>query len=85
MEHCSGCVIPQDGEVVLRPGDNLTVSISMVTMEELEQLGQVVEHESMKKQRSNDPVTLMDCFTAFTERYDEHCYLSVDSLNKEIF
>ncbi|XP_045201160.2 uncharacterized protein LOC123554858 [Mercenaria mercenaria] len=74
MEHCSGCEIPQDGEAILRPGDHLAVSVQSVTEEQVVGYQRLMEHKSMEKQSSNDPITLLDCFRAFTqsEELDEH-------------
>lgn len=69
MEHCSGCEIPQNGEAILRPGDNLAVSVQSVVDEQVADLQRVTSHRSMEKLRSSDPVTLLDCFRAFTQRY----------------
>lgn len=68
MEHCSGCEIPYDGEAILRPGDHLTVSVVTVTPAQVSSGQKVVDHISMEKQESNEPLTLLDCFTAFTQR-----------------
>lgn len=74
MEHCSGCEILRDGEAILRPGDHLTVCVQEVTQNQIEHAQSFRDHESMEKQRSNEPVTLLDCFGAFTqsEDLDEH-------------
>lgn len=74
MDHCSGCVIPYDGETILRPSDHLTVSITSVTMEMLQESQFVYNHTSTDTHRSDEPVTLLDCFRAFTqsEELDEH-------------
>ena len=69
MEHCSGCEIPHDGEVILRPGDHLAVSIQSVMENQVIEYQRVSQHKSMSKQRSHEPVTLLDCFSAFTQRY----------------
>ena len=69
MEHCSGCEIKREGEAVLRPGDHLTVCVQEVAQTDIEHAQRVTDHKSMEKQRSKDPVTLLDCFSAFTQRY----------------
>ena len=68
MEHCSGCEILQDGEAILRPGDHLTVSVQEVTQGQIEHAQSVTDHKSLEKQRSKEPITLLDCFSAFTQR-----------------
>ena len=72
MEHCSGCEIQRNGEAVLRPGDHLTVCITEVAQTEIEHAQRITDHKSMEKQRSTDPATLLDCFSAFTQRYFNH-------------
>ncbi|XP_060563372.1 LOW QUALITY PROTEIN: uncharacterized protein LOC132722815 [Ruditapes philippinarum] len=67
MEHCTGCEIPADGEAILRPGDNLAVSVQSVTDDQVSEYQRVNQHRSMEKQRSHEPVTLLDCFSAFTQ------------------
>ena len=68
MEHCSGCEILQDGEAILRPGDHLTVSVQEVTQGQIEHAQRFTDHKSLEKQRSKEPITLLDCFSAFTQR-----------------
>jgi len=44
--------------------------------------GQVLtNHTSMENEQSNEPLTLMDCFSAFTQRYiNSHYIRSADYL-----
>ncbi|KAL4220399.1 hypothetical protein ACF0H5_020802 [Mactra antiquata] len=74
MEHCSGCEIPIDGEVILRPGDHLTVSVQCIKEDLVISHQHLVQHKSMEHKRLDEPVTLLDCFRAFTqsEELDEH-------------
>ncbi|XP_052272033.1 uncharacterized protein LOC127872721 isoform X1 [Dreissena polymorpha] len=74
IEHCTGCEIPEQGEAILRPGDNLTVSVSRLPDDFTGVCRGLVNHPSMENKVSDDPVTLMDCFRAFTqsEDLDEH-------------
>lgn len=68
MEHCSGCEIAYESEAILRPGDHLTVSMATMTLAQVNDDQKVVNHKSMEKQQGNDPLTLLDCFSAFTQR-----------------
>ncbi|XP_052783368.1 uncharacterized protein LOC128219583 [Mya arenaria] len=74
IEHCSGCEVPLDGEVILRPGDHLTVSVAAVSEGAVTNGQSVTDHCSMDNLRPSDPVTLLDCFSAFTqsEELDAH-------------
>lgn len=68
MEHCTGCEIPYNGEAILRPGDHLAVHVQSVC-EALVAVSQAVAvHRSMENKQSTDPLTLLDCFRAFTQR-----------------
>lgn len=69
MEHCTGCEIPPNGEAILRPGDHLTVSMATVTHDLVARQQVVVNHKSLENKHSNDPLTLLDCFSAFTQRF----------------
>ena len=77
MEHCPGCEISRDGEAILRPGDHLTVCIQEVAQNQIEHAQRFTDHKSMEKQRSNEPITLLDCFSAFTQRYCFEIHLKV--------
>ena len=72
----------KDGEVMLQPGDNLTVHFrEAVSLEELEAKGHVSDDVSLQRLRSSDPTSIYDCFEAFTQRSVLHMcsqlYLSV--------
>ena len=59
----------KDGEVMLQPGDNLTVHFrEAVSLEELEAKGHVSDDVSLQRLRSSDPTSIYDCFEAFTQR-----------------
>ena len=69
-EHCSGCELSREAvEVQLQPGDNLAVRFTELTPEQMDACYSYPNHKSMADLRSDEPLTLFDCFTAFTERY----------------
>ncbi|XP_077987451.1 uncharacterized protein LOC144442053 [Glandiceps talaboti] len=72
--HCTGCELVREVEISLQSGDHLTVIWEDITQLQLEYAEQVSDHESMKDLRSQDPLTIQDCFHAFTESelLDEH-------------
>jgi len=67
--HCAGCVLPRDNsELGLQPGDHLAVQFVDVSVAQMDSARSVVDHRSMEMLRSAQPLTLYDCFRAFTER-----------------
>ena len=68
-QHCAGCVLPRDGsEVSLQPGDHLAVQFVDLSDSQMELAPRVVDHRSMELLRPSQPLSLYDCFHAFTER-----------------
>ena len=67
IEHCRGCEVT--GETILRPGDNLTVSVAMVTPALVEAGTACADHASMEGLKPSGPITLLECFSAFTQRW----------------
>ncbi|XP_064615104.1 uncharacterized protein LOC135479234 [Liolophura sinensis] len=69
--HCTGCLVLRDSEVNLQPGDHLTITVSDLSGV---QAPPTQDHKSMEKLRPRDPITIYDCFRAFTESeiLDEH-------------
>ncbi|KAK7486496.1 hypothetical protein BaRGS_00022297 [Batillaria attramentaria] len=73
--HCTGCEIPREGDVTLQPGDNMTVHFTeLLPADDVERANQVSDDKSLKHLRSRDPISIFDCFDAFTqsEVLDEH-------------
>ncbi|XP_067669048.1 uncharacterized protein [Haliotis asinina] len=72
--HCTGCVLCREGEVTLQPGDNLTIHIMDMSHDQQQEAAAYHDHASMQDLRPNDPITVYDCFRAFTESeiLDEH-------------
>ena len=68
--HCSGCELPREGQVSLQPGDHITVTFTGLTEGHLKAAGRHVQHSSMDQLRANVPLTLFNCFEAFTQRSD---------------
>lgn len=73
-QHCSGCEVKRDEQLNLQPSDHLVVKFTDLSESYIKDAGRYVEHISMKNRRSSDPLTLYDCFRAFTESelLDEH-------------
>jgi len=69
-QHCSGCELSREAESLsLQPGDHLAVKYTDLTSLQMEQACLYVDDKSMEKLRPADPpLTLFDCFKAFTER-----------------
>ncbi|XP_071085710.1 uncharacterized protein [Haliotis cracherodii] len=72
--HCTGCVLCREGEVTLQPGDNLTIHLMDVSHDQQLEGAAYHDHISVQDLRPNDPITVYDCFRAFTESeiLDEH-------------
>nr|XP_006821983.1 PREDICTED: probable ubiquitin carboxyl-terminal hydrolase 4-like [Saccoglossus kowalevskii] len=72
--HCNGCELVREVEITLQSDDHLTVVCADVSTTILQYSQQVTDHESMKDLRSTEPLTLQECFYAFTESeiLDEH-------------
>ena len=67
--HCVGCEVAKEGEVTLQPGDNLTVHFTEgLASEEVEAKTHVSDDASLERLRSTDPISIFDCFDAFTQR-----------------
>jgi len=78
-QHCPGCVLPRDGsEVSLQPGDHLAVQFVDLSKSQMELAPRVVDHNSMDLLRPSQPLTLYDCFHAFTERFVSSLFYHVD-------
>nr|CAD7449085.1 unnamed protein product [Timema bartmani] len=69
-EHCRGCQVASEGEVLLRTQETLAVRFS----EPLDNTDITFQHSSMKKLRRQEPLSLYDCLHAFSEseQLDEH-------------
>ncbi|XP_050395581.1 ubiquitin carboxyl-terminal hydrolase 32, partial [Patella vulgata] len=67
MDHCTGCVMSREGEITLQPGDHLAVQVEDVTRGQITQAECLVDHVTMNDLRPDEPVTIYDCFTAFTQ------------------
>jgi len=73
-QHCAGCVLPRDcSEISLQPGDHLAVQFLDLSESQVELLPRFTDHSSMKLLRTTEPLTLYDCFRAFTERLAGYC------------
>ncbi|XP_070537956.1 ubiquitin carboxyl-terminal hydrolase 4-like [Ptychodera flava] len=72
--HCSGCELVREVDISLQSGDHLTVVYDDVIPHQFEYSEQMSDHESMNDLRKQTPLTLQDCFRAFTESelLDEH-------------
>jgi len=78
-QHCPGCVLPRDGsEVSLQPGDHLAVQFVDLSESQMQLAPRVVDHNSMDLLRPSQPLTLYDCFHAFTERFVSSLFYHVD-------
>ena len=55
-------------EISLQPGDHLPVRFMGVNQDHLEAADSYICHKSMDEMRPDDPLTLLDCFNAFTDR-----------------
>ena len=74
-QHCTGCVLPRDGsEVSLQPADHLAVQFFDLSAAQLQLSPRYIDHSSVKLRRPTEPLSLYDCFHAFTERLDSHYY-----------
>jgi len=73
-QHCAGCVLPRDGsDISLQPGDHLAVQFFDLSESQMDLPLRFIDHSSVKLSRSSDPLTLYDCFHAFTERFVTCC------------
>ncbi|XP_076454065.1 uncharacterized protein LOC143289100 [Babylonia areolata] len=73
--HCTGCEVAREGEITLQPCDNLTVHFrDELPLEEVEAKTHVSDDVSIQGLRSSNPISIHDCFEAFTqsEVLDEH-------------
>lgn len=66
-EHCRGCLVAADGEVLLQTGDTLAVRFTEAVED-----AAAADHPSMRALRSQDPLSLYDCLQAFSERCVTH-------------
>ncbi|XP_052107037.1 uncharacterized protein LOC127739380 [Mytilus californianus] len=64
---CTGCMLPRDGQVSLRPGDTLCVCLDDVQLSVIERMESSVDHPSMMDLRPTLPLSIYDCIQAFTE------------------
>ncbi|XP_013415343.1 uncharacterized protein LOC106177185 [Lingula anatina] len=73
-DHCRGCEIPREGEVHFAPSDHLAVRYTEISQDQLDTALHCLDHKSMELLRPNRPLTLFECFEAFTESevLDEH-------------
>ena len=73
-QHCAGCVLPRDGtDISLQPGDHLAVQFFDLSESQMELSLRFIDHTSLKLSRSTEPLSLYDCFHAFTERFVSFC------------
>jgi len=62
-------MLPRDGtEIGLQPGDHLAVQFHDLTDSQMDLATRFVDHGSMNLLRLSEPLSLYDCFRAFTER-----------------
>ena len=74
-QHCKGCDISRNAaEVKLQPGDNLAIQFSHLTQNQMDNASSRHDHSSMDLLRSDDPLTLFDCFKAFTRRLKQYSF-----------
>jgi hypothetical protein len=67
-QHCSGCELSREREINLQPADHLAVKFTDLSVDELGLASRYTDHKSMEKLLPTSPLTLFDCFKAFTER-----------------
>ncbi|PIK57759.1 hypothetical protein BSL78_05367 [Apostichopus japonicus] len=63
---CTGCHLAREVDITLSPDDHLTVCFYDLTLQAVEEANRSLDHETMDHLESNDPITLQDCFRAFT-------------------
>lgn len=70
---CSGCLLAREVDITLSSDDHLTVCFYDQTLQAMEEANRSLDDESMDHLLSNDPISLQDCFRAFTasEELDE--------------
>ncbi|KAL7302856.1 hypothetical protein TKK_0004088 [Trichogramma kaykai] len=61
--HCTGCQVPESGEVTLSSSDTLAVRY----VDQLPQIPPPIEHESVKTLRPISVLSLYDCLQAFSQ------------------
>nr|XP_054770711.1 uncharacterized protein LOC129278594 [Lytechinus pictus] len=72
--HCTGCQLVREVDITLNSDDHLTVVYHNLPSEIVESTSRVCEDQSVAGFQGNEPITLRDCFQAFTESetLDEH-------------
>jgi len=81
-QHCAGCELPRDSsEIALQPGDHLAVQFFDLPKSQLESSPPFVDHSSMELRRPSEPLSLYDCFHAFTERLASHTVIIVSTVS----
>eukprot|EP00794_Sanderia_malayensis_P011244 gene11244-12424_t len=64
---CSGCCVPENEAVQLRPGDHLTIHFSNISQQCIESFSAVANDESLSLLRNSDVIQLSECFKFFSE------------------
>eukprot|EP00057_Strongylocentrotus_purpuratus_P023857 XP_011678331.1 PREDICTED: uncharacterized protein LOC583829 [Strongylocentrotus purpuratus] len=72
--HCSGCQLVREVDITLNSDDHLTVVYHNLPSEIVDSTSRVCEDQSVGDFQGSEPITLRDCFQAFTESetLDEH-------------
>ncbi|XP_071481337.1 uncharacterized protein [Diadema antillarum] len=72
--HCRGCQLVREVDITLSSDDHLTVVYHNLHHALVESAGRVCDNQSVGDFIGNDPITLRDCFQAFSqsETLDEH-------------
>ncbi|XP_038050346.1 uncharacterized protein LOC119723646 isoform X2 [Patiria miniata] len=72
--HCRGCQLVREVDITLHSDDHLTVVYQNLPTEVVESASRAYDDRSFGELAGNDPLTLRECFKAFTESedLDEH-------------
>ncbi|XP_071798526.1 uncharacterized protein [Asterias amurensis] len=72
--HCRGCQLVPEVDITLHSDDHLTVVYQNLPTDVVESASRAYDDKSVMEIASNNPLTLRDCFKAFTESedLDEH-------------
>ncbi|XP_022098571.1 uncharacterized protein LOC110983556 isoform X2 [Acanthaster planci] len=72
--HCRGCQLVREVDITLHSDDHLTVVYQNLPTEVMESASRAYDDRSLGELAGNDPLTLRECFKAFTESedLDEH-------------